>query len=614
MKINNLWTNQKGSATIYLVITFAVLVVTIGVLIDLTRIRVAQHQLRTASNSAIRSVLANYNSQLRNTYGLFACNSGDYQKEYTKYLRSNLPSFQKEYMFRLNYENSNAFFSKPLSDPDILKRQILEDMKYKAPVDFFRELADKFGKVNKLSAFFQKNNTIRKSFVTINNFFKNIHESNQNIKNKRETLIQTKKEISNLEQQLSKTTDAKKRKNINDEITQLKKFSNKAKKEIDNELKRSERVATELEIELGKLDKLMGENSTEQDDVNQDINVEDEKVNKNINEQFEEYRRSLLTIKQQIEKSRELLNSKKNNGVENLSDVGVEEASNLYKKIIKSLENPDIGNNYDTDLKNEVNALSATYKEINKYFEPYKMGNNPVSEQADKKAEEVVDFFRKTSELISLNNSIYTMRDELYIDQYILKYFSNLTTEPKGEPSYPYKSLEAEYICFGNSPAAKSVTQLYFSRFALDSAAYFAFSKVPVELIQRMFYSLTMGAVQAAADTYKLIAKKAVVPVANMSPQNPLRDVTINYTDHLRLFLLLNSDEKGKLSRIAQLVQKRSNFEISQLYTDAKGESTVSIKLWFLPSIGFSNMKYGPFGTKVVNGQCYITKQAEYEY
>ena len=105
----NLIREQKGTITVYLAVVFMAMIVFTGVFVDLARIRLAQNQLRRITNSAARSVMANYNTSLKNEYGLFALNNDvDFQGEFRKYIKVNLES-STEKNFKLlgcQYESS----------------------------------------------------------------------------------------------------------------------------------------------------------------------------------------------------------------------------------------------------------------------------------------------------------------------------------------------------------------------------------------------------------------------------------------------------------------------------------------------------------------------------
>ena len=128
---------------------------------------------------------------------------------------------------------------------------------------------------------------------------------------------------------------------------------------------------------------------------------------------------------------------------------------------------------------------------------------------------------------------------------------------------------------------------------------------------------MVMGAVQASVDTYKLLADVGnTVAVAEMVPDNPLKrlNLNLNYKDHLRLFMAFHRDENGKLGRIAELINSGSLVGDSGGYTLMDGSISISIKLWFLPLAGLSNLDNGPFDTQFRNDRCYITKRVEFEY
>jgi len=101
-----------------------------------------------------------------------------------------------------------------------------------------------------------------------------------------------------------------------------------------------------------------------------------------------------------------------------------------------------------------------------------------------------------------------------------------------------------------------------------------------------------------------------------MMPDNPMEklDFTLTYKDHLRLFMLLHSDEQGKLKRLMEVIKQRNNIETSKAFTLLDGNAVVSIKLWFLPLTGLNNVQNGPFETEIRNGRCYINKNVEFGY
>ncbi|WP_284139667.1 MULTISPECIES: DUF5702 domain-containing protein [unclassified Virgibacillus] len=133
--------DERGAVSIYLIIVTLLLFLFNAVLIDYARIIIAERQTEEAAKTALRSTLSSYNSELQNR-GLFAF-SGDqaeansiFKEVFRKNLETGKDSFnflglqpvEDELSLDLNMERS-------LANKDILKYQILEEMKYKAPIE-----------------------------------------------------------------------------------------------------------------------------------------------------------------------------------------------------------------------------------------------------------------------------------------------------------------------------------------------------------------------------------------------------------------------------------------------------------------------------------------------
>lgn len=158
----------KGAISIFLCIVMVIMIALTGALVDGARIRAAETEVRGALDTSVLSELSNYNNILKELYGLFALAGDDtgIMRESIEYsLSRNLLAdlgkakevgFDKYYSDVLGFLNKdktnplNLFDYKiestrsdgiyNLSEPEVIKRQILETMKYKAP----KEIADVF--------------------------------------------------------------------------------------------------------------------------------------------------------------------------------------------------------------------------------------------------------------------------------------------------------------------------------------------------------------------------------------------------------------------------------------------------------------------------------------
>lgn len=194
--------HEQGSVTIMLCILFLVFIMLAGVLIDSARFVVAEAQVKRAARTAINSVLSEYDVILKDRYGLFGINASDtadINKKITKYMQRSLnPSHNLrqgsiftyfneggsltglgEYLSTLNtyesttddnfitdeksefmpdfwsfwkyelpdkiYTNQDAVY--PLTNTSIFKQQVLEYMKYRAPLQAIEGFVKKLGVV-----------------------------------------------------------------------------------------------------------------------------------------------------------------------------------------------------------------------------------------------------------------------------------------------------------------------------------------------------------------------------------------------------------------------------------------------------------------------------------
>ncbi|MFF2017598.1 hypothetical protein [Paenibacillus sp. NPDC058177] len=136
-----------GSVSIFLIMVLAFVFLFDAVLIDYARIAAASTQGERLARAGIRSVLSAYDVELREKYGLFASGGTDGNMLLSSVLNDNLHESGRADAFNLiqmGVESSTVEWSRPLGEYDIFRRQIVEEMKYKAPIDFALELGGKF--------------------------------------------------------------------------------------------------------------------------------------------------------------------------------------------------------------------------------------------------------------------------------------------------------------------------------------------------------------------------------------------------------------------------------------------------------------------------------------
>lgn len=139
--------SSDGAVSIFLIIALSMVFIFVAVFIDYARVAAMKVQSERLVRAAVRSVMSSYDPQLQQEYGLFAYgeSSGDYIMG--KMLNDSLSLGERGDAFRLlplELDSSGLSIQRPLGKYDIFNRQISEDMKYKAPIDFTLELVNKY--------------------------------------------------------------------------------------------------------------------------------------------------------------------------------------------------------------------------------------------------------------------------------------------------------------------------------------------------------------------------------------------------------------------------------------------------------------------------------------
>jgi uncharacterized protein YukE len=142
---------RNGSITVFLCIVLAALIPLCGVLIDLVRYNEAKKMAESSLKICAESMLAAYDTQLREQFGLFAMypreNIASMEKEIYELLSDNLTPENSDgkatdlFGFRVNRVVVIPIYN--YSEPYVLEQQITEFMKYRAPIQMVGEFLEK---------------------------------------------------------------------------------------------------------------------------------------------------------------------------------------------------------------------------------------------------------------------------------------------------------------------------------------------------------------------------------------------------------------------------------------------------------------------------------------
>ncbi|MGO4543586.1 hypothetical protein AB4Z29_02125 [Paenibacillus sp. 2TAB23] len=140
---------ENGAVTVFSVIVLSSLLLFFSLLIDYARIAVMHKLAEDAVRSGVRSVLSAYDSTLYERYGLFGRGGTEGQTIFSDALIANTDESARftepgMRLVRMKVDQAALHPASFLGSHEIFARQVLEEMKYKAPVDFTLELAAKF--------------------------------------------------------------------------------------------------------------------------------------------------------------------------------------------------------------------------------------------------------------------------------------------------------------------------------------------------------------------------------------------------------------------------------------------------------------------------------------
>jgi len=179
---------ERGQITVFLSIILIPVVLMVGVLIDIVRLSSAETQVKRAVELAALSVLADYESMLKENYGIFALSvesEAQLSELFKSYLEKNLMIKSQEedianpgrfiggltfnenndnrpgkiniYNYRIENIKVTPFFN--LTENKVVRNQILEYMKYRAPAEIIEGVWDRISAVKsaaKLSEAYRK--------------------------------------------------------------------------------------------------------------------------------------------------------------------------------------------------------------------------------------------------------------------------------------------------------------------------------------------------------------------------------------------------------------------------------------------------------------------------
>ncbi|QOS77510.1 hypothetical protein JNUCC31_22405 [Paenibacillus sp. JNUCC31] len=280
-----------------------------------------------------------------------------------------------------------------------------------------------------------------------------------------------------------------------------------------------------------------------------------------------------------------------------------------------------------SQIENGSSGSMEAFKQLEEYYNA-NIAFNEASREEAKKAEIAGDPYDSGGDAMNGMDSLFggmsslldSLGDELFQNEYALAYFNSMDfgqlfnwTEGSGNAGEVFKleNQELEYIVYGfHNPSgniAAAYAEIFGMRLAIRTAeGLMENSKLGNPLLV-LSAAILYGITNAIADMVKL-AKEGSVELSKYIK------VKLTYRDHLRLFLLMHSNNERKMSRMLALIRMNTGVNPDEKQTYASGNMRSSIKLWFLPGVTKSIGAVMGSADQVEDGRFFIDRKTDYSY
>jgi hypothetical protein len=577
-----------------------------AVLIDFARLLVAQRHLENSVRAGARSMLAPYDSDLLNYYGLFGQKTSEPEMIFDNVLKESLSVETDADVYRyvdLKLENSSASNNPGnLGQHRFFERHILEEMKYKVLLRGW--LGDLLGVVQGAGQSASSHDVIKTSNDTLKSYEQIIKEVENAIKQLDE-LGDLGEEYIDL-RKLNEETAAEGADETaqggksNDEIEDKKNELLKKGSEILPTLSTIEGRYEEIDQYMQQLSEMMDHSSEPvakpyeglkpvveelRDELNNltDVIKKDEYIEKNISGQLNKVEAKRHRLDNELDHIKDSRN-KVNKENERAREEGIQQ---YEAELNKQLED-------DEDFM-------AFYESLDQFYTNYinvnqgldiEDDNFEVEDNPQTLAEKATAFFSK----IALGGM-----EQIYINEYVLNRFNykmfeeNESSEVLG--THKLSNQEVEYVIYGlgsqNANIGAAYAEIYAILIAVRVTENLTSKPIPDPIAIATL--VATGIIEATADVLKLMNGNEV-QLSKFAPN------VKHYKDYLRLVLLsrliLPTFTEKRNSRMQALIQLNTDADLFDRATYVEGRAEASIRLWFIPSI-FDAMTT----TQLLNGQ-----------
>ncbi|MGW8956753.1 hypothetical protein [Paenibacillus sp. NPDC055715] len=217
--------------------------------------------------------------------------------------------------------------------------------------------------------------------------------------------------------------------------------------------------------------------------------------------------------------------------------------------------------------------------------------------------------------------------DEFFQNEYALSYFNHVdfsrfgslagsggnvgnATQILGD-QLELNNQEVEYILYGFHNSTGNLASAYGEIFAM---------RLSIRTMEGLVKNSSKGnplvvlaaallyGVEKAIEDMIMLAQKGYVPLSDFLK------FRMTYKDHLRLFLMLHSNNERKMSRMLALIRLNTDVNPAERQTYARGEVKNGMRLWFLPGVMKMLGTASEEGESIKGSVYYVTKTAHFSY
>lgn len=656
--------SESGSVSVLLTAITAAFVLLGALLIDYSRIAAFRKQAELAVQSGVRSVLSSYDPAVYADYGLFI-RGGDDAGEILRTAAEGhfMPASEGGSFPYLDvrWVDTGVTESRPLADHDVFRRQIAEEMKYKAPVDLALELADRFRGIGpaveqasaatdmlgKLDEAYERREAALDEALSaqqsgggkVAGILRNVLSGGSSYSEAAATVLSETSAAERSAAAAVATAEA-----VNGEMRSMAE-SAAAEPPTSPAGEGETDLLTELRESAGQLvlsESFFGsyrEELNEQAEAGRRManllaqlavvgagNSEvDEAVEAAAASRYSELRGRLVSVSTEyraaygpdggiIRNRRDLLESHRGHESrkrELESEAGAGWAS--WKGWLNRLRGAG-GSAAERDSFREADRLSRDNLDWNRAAvteTESAAGSSAYREGAE-------EAMTGTARLLDgLEASLSGARDRLFFSEYVMTRLSHFPPAgireglKGGTVAAPLEKQEAEYVLYGFANPTGNLAAAYAEIFAFRLAVRLTEGLIESRGLGHPLLvlagALAYGIRHALADL-NLLVTQGVVPLSKYSK------IDTTYTDYLRLFLLFHGGKPEHLARGVAVLEIRTGLSFSSAYTYASAEGTASLRLWFFPGLLKLLGRTGQLGGRIEGSRYEADYRADSSY